>query len=131
MRILEFACCHESHDMGPAWPLCGLPDPSRPPEPGFAPIEQATLAAYHRDTACLRTAMGTTATRDMAPTSRATGGGGDAGGGPAREERASAAAKAAAAKAKAKAGARAAADAAKARGKGKPAGGASGAGDGE
>ena len=129
MRILEFACCNEGHDMGPAWPLCGLPDPARPPEPGFAPIERATLAAYHRDQAGLRTAMAATATRGVAHHVRTSGGGGDAGGGPAHDI--AALGKGAAAKAKAKAAAKAAAAAAgKGRGAGKGAGGANGAADG-
>ena len=72
MRVLEDAARREGHDLGPCYPLLGLPDPVLGQEVGLAPIERSVLAAYHRDRSALASALG------GGDRSRGRGGGGDA-----------------------------------------------------
>ena len=55
-RVVEAAVLTEGHDLSWAWPLLGIPDPARGPEPGLAPVEAAGLAAFHRDRVALAAA---------------------------------------------------------------------------
>lgn len=89
MRVLEDAVYRDGHDLGPCYPLLGLPDPVLGQQAGLAPIERSVLAAYHRDTQAVAAAIG--------GGGRSRGGGltgGDAAGGPAQGAEAKAKAKA-------------------------------------
>lgn len=48
-RVVELACLDEHHDLAWGWPMLGIDDPGGRPRGGLAPVESATLAAYHRD----------------------------------------------------------------------------------
>lgn len=48
-RVVESACLDGGHDMAWGWPLLGVDDPGGRPRGGLAPVEAATLAAFHRD----------------------------------------------------------------------------------
>lgn len=78
-RVVELACLDGSHDLSWGWPLLGIDDPGGRPRSGLAPVEAATLTAFHRDRQSLdaaRSAVGQAGGR-----SAGEGGGRDSGGG--------------------------------------------------
>ena len=60
-RVFESAAVSPTRDLTWAWPILGLDDPSTSRQPGFVPMENAALAAFHRDRLALATAQITVA----------------------------------------------------------------------